>query len=119
MKRTRFARPVREKNIEDKCREIAELNGARLVKTVALGWPGFPDRMLLVPEHLYSCYIEFKRGDEQPTELQAKWHDLLRKSGQEVEVFRTVEEFLQLLQDIGVRVRLKAGATFKAFGTMG
>ena len=40
MARKRFARPIREANIEDACRRLAEAEGGRLVKTVAIGWPG-------------------------------------------------------------------------------
>lgn len=95
MTRKRFARPIREKTIEDACRLIANAHCARLVKTVVLGWPGFPDRMLLMPGSM--CFIEFKRGDEQPTDLQQEWHRILRDSGQVVHVIRSVEGFKAII----------------------
>lgn len=102
MTRKRFARPVREKSIEDKCRAIAEAHGGRLIKTAAIGWPGFPDRMALFPKHRRSFYVEFKRGDEQPTDLQFEWHSILRLSAQIVYVVRSVEEFKGLIAMNGI-----------------
>lgn len=104
MKRPRFARPVREKNIEDASREYAEHRGGRLIKTVALGWPGFPDRMLLLPG--FGAYVEFKRGNEQPTDLQAKWHAILKQSGFEVFVVRSLPEFAGVVDGGLMRRRL-------------
>ncbi len=97
MARQRYARPVREKSIEDACRKIAERNGGQLYKTTVIGFPGFPDRLALFPRRGRSFFVEFKRPGEKPTELQQHWHDHLRMSGQEVHVIDNSADFEKLL----------------------
>jgi hypothetical protein len=60
------------------------------------GVVGMPDRLLVRPWR-NDVFIEFKRGREQPTKIQAYWHGRLRRMGKQVEVVRTLHGFLKVL----------------------
>lgn len=98
---SRFVRQELEKSIEKKCRLIAEERGGALIKTVALGKPGFPDRMLLMSG--WGCFIEFKRPGGKPTDLQTHWMKVLERSKFRVHTIYSAEAFSQILDDHGAR----------------
>jgi hypothetical protein len=74
---------------------VAERHGCLLVK-LQHGVVGMPDRVLVRPM-TDDVYIEFKRGREQPTKIQAYWHGRLRGMGKRVAVIRSAAQFYSWL----------------------
>jgi hypothetical protein len=75
----RFERPEIEHDIEKQCRKCVEKLGGKMVKTVALGHTGFPDRMVILPK--FTAFVELKRFGEEPTPKQQYWLLLLKQAG--------------------------------------
>jgi hypothetical protein len=74
---------------------VAEREGCLLVK-LQHATVGLPDRLLLRPSGTVA-FVEFKRGREQPTKIQAYWHERLRRMGFEVAVVRSLYAFRKVL----------------------
>ena len=101
-----FARVV---YMEKKYPEIKALfaipNGGMRHKLVALKLkregvrPGVPDCCLPVPRGKYaSLWIEFKAEKGKVTETQAEWHTLLRSLGHRVEVCRSWQAAVNVVE---------------------
>lgn len=101
---SRFKRQRLEKDIEADCRKIIIRIGGRLDKSILLGAPGFPDRIMTLPRFKFGAYVEFKRPGNKPTKLQEYWIAQLRTSGFRAEWFYSVEAFLQWLRSEGIAV---------------
>jgi hypothetical protein len=92
-----------EASIEAACCRYLKKLGLVHRKMNGFGFNAWPDRMILPPNmgapwskgsaRGHVLWVELKRPKEDPTPLQAKLHDDLRCSGQEVAVVRTLEEF--------------------------
>lgn len=80
-----------EFGLEDACIKLAEGDGWLVRKVSYQGRASAPDRWFL--KNGRWKIVEFKKNDEEPTLLQKREHNRLRKHGQEVLVIRTVEEF--------------------------
>lgn len=82
-----------ERDLEKKCREIAEKAGGRLAKWVSPGNTGVPDRILVLPGRGAS-FLEFKKDDHEPlTPKQAAWLHFLDRCGARCGVIRSVQDF--------------------------
>lgn len=90
---SRFKQQVLEKDIEKKCKKIAENKGAIFIKANIPGYPGFPDRLLIAQNT--TIYVELKRPGGTVTKLQEAWHKRLINSGHLVWVIYSVDEFKQ------------------------
>lgn len=88
-----------EKTTEQRCRDIAMERGGMLLKLKPLTLSGFPDRTLLMPGARV-VFIEFKAPKRYPEPLQRYWHTALRALGFRVEVCRTVDAFIALLDSL-------------------
>jgi hypothetical protein len=71
----------REKDLERKCRALAERCGGELLKFRSPGNKGVPDRILLLPRG-HIIFIEFKRPGGLLKPLQRRWQKRLRELGQ-------------------------------------
>ena len=91
---------MRERDIEARCRRLAEAEGGRLYKWVCPGWDGVPDRILILPGG-YLAFVEFKAPGKRPTAQQQRRHQELRGLGQTVYVVDSVEAFRGILWQRG------------------
>lgn len=80
-----------EKDIEKACKKIATAAGALFLKANIPGYPGFPDRLLIVNDE--TAYVELKRPGGVVSKLQGAWHQRLRRLGHCVYVVYSVDEF--------------------------
>lgn len=94
---SRYKSQVLEKDIEKKCKKLAEAQGALFLKASIPGYPGFPDRLLILPHE--TVYIELKRPDGVLTKLQSAWHARLSQLGHGIFVIYSVDEFKKLLAE--------------------
>lgn len=78
---------------------IAEAYDCLLIK-LHHGINGMPDRLLVAP-HQPMRFIEFKRSGEDPTPIQGFWHRQLGRGGHPVMVFDTIEQFRDLMEEVG------------------
>lgn len=86
----RLPSPRDEKSIEKKVCEYAAKRGCYVRKYTSPARRGVPDRIFITPTgHVF--FIEFKSRGKQPTELQMKEIELLRKVRADVEVVDSVE----------------------------
>lgn len=84
-----------EKSIETRCRSIAKTRGWLYWKLNVLGFPGLPDRLILIPGGRV-VFVEFKAPGKKPTLLQEAWHRKLRATGFDVHVIDNVTDFEML-----------------------
>ena len=85
-----------EKQIETKCKVIAERHGCMLRKVVSPGFTGWPDRQLLMrPGKI--IFMEFKRPGKKPTLRQAFVMEQIRAFGFDVYKVDNVEDFKDIL----------------------
>jgi hypothetical protein len=84
-----------EASIEGRCRDIAALNDALLIK-LQHGTVGMPDRLLLRPNKP-PVFIEFKRPGEPLKPIQKHWRDILGGMGYRAIIVRSTSEFWGLL----------------------
>ena len=88
---------MREKDIEARCKKLAEDMGAKCYKWVSPGCDGVPDRILILPWGEI-IFVEFKAPGKKPTAQQQRRHQELRDRGQNVVVIDSVEAFRALLR---------------------
>ena len=88
---------MREKDIEARCKKLAEAEGGRLYKWISPGCDGVPDRILILPGG-YLAFVEFKAWGKRPTAQQERRHQELRELGQTVHVVYSVEDFSWILR---------------------
>lgn len=93
-----------EKIVERKLVELTKLNGGMCVKLLSFHINGLPDRMLLFPKAKL-VFVELKSTGEKPRKIQLFIHDKLRKMGFRVEIIDTIEQVIDLIEDIIVNER--------------
>lgn len=86
-----------EKEIERKCRRIAEQNGCELLKIISPNRTGIPDR-LFVGFKGKLIWMEFKQLKKGPSPQQKRTLKHLREMGHEAYVMKSVELFLQVTE---------------------
>ena len=88
-----------EKVVERKLVELCKLNGGMCIKLLSFHINGLPDRMCLF-KPAQVIFVELKTTNQKPRPLQIAIHDKLRKLGFRVEVIDTVEQVVNLIEDI-------------------
>lgn len=86
-----------EKEIERKCRRIAEQNGCELLKILSPNRTGVPDR-LFVGFKSKLIWMEFKQLKKGPSPQQRRTLKRLREMDHEAYIVKSVERFLQLTE---------------------
>lgn len=86
-----------EKEIERKCRRIAEQNGCELLKIVSPNRTGVLDDIFTGFEGKI-IWMEFKKLKKGPSSQQSRRLKRLRAMGHEAEIIKSVERFLQLTE---------------------
>ncbi len=79
-----------EKQIEAKVCDYAKERGMAVYKFTSPNRAAVPDRMFIYNGRVF--FIEFKRGDQKPTEAQAREHERLRQQKINVFVIDDVEK---------------------------
>ena len=88
-----------EKLVERKLVELCKLNGGMCIKLLSFHINGLPDRMCLFkPAHV--VFVELKTTKQKPKPIQLAMHDKLRKLGFRVEIIDSVEQVINLIDDI-------------------
>ncbi len=90
---------TKEKEIERKCRLIAERNDCLLLKIVSPNRIGIPDRLFLGPHINFesqTIWMEFKQRKGKPTPPQKRTLALLITFGHDCYVINSVEKFLRV-----------------------
>lgn len=81
---------ILEANLEQSCRRYAEQQGGKLLKIKdARGWP---DRLVMKPGGK-AAFVELKRLNKKPRELQAHRLCQLLEAGFEATYVDTIEDF--------------------------
>ena len=88
--------PTLEKKIEKKVCDYAKSQNILCYKFVSPGNAGVPDRMFILPNGK-AFFIEFKREGKQPTPLQKRVGDTIRRHNCNVYVVDSVESGLEVL----------------------
>lgn len=91
---------MREVEIEKKIIKAVKVRGGCCPKWT--GWPGCPDRMVLLP-HARIGFVEVKAPGERPRPLQESRHRILRGLGFKVYVIDGVGQIDPMLDEIGGR----------------
>ena len=69
-----------EKDVEQRLVRLIKNHGGLALKWVCPGWAGVPDRIVLLPGgRIY--FVELKRPDGRPSELQKAWAKKIRPLG--------------------------------------
>lgn len=92
---SRYKPQVLEKDIERQCKKVATAAGALFLKANIPGYPGFPDRLLIVNDE--TAFVELKRPGGIVSKLQQAWHTRLITMGHNVYVIYSVDEFKAVL----------------------
>lgn len=88
-----------EKLVERKLVELCKLNGGMCIKLLSFHINGLPDRMCLFkPAHV--VFVELKTTKQKPRPIQLTMHDKLRRLGFRVEIIDSVEQVINLIDDI-------------------
>ena len=88
-----------EKLVERKLVESVKANNGMCIKLLCDQLMGLPDRMCLFPGSRI-IFVELKTTNQKPRPLQLAMHDKLRKLGFRVEVIDTVEQVVNLIENI-------------------
>lgn len=89
-----------EKQIEAKCKKIAERYGCHLVKWVSPGHRGVPDRILLMPGQV--VFLEFKQPGKKLSPLQRVWAQRLTDLGHAHAIISDTDTFEGILRSAGL-----------------
>lgn len=71
---------MRERTIEGHLKARTEAAGGVCLKVVAIGWAGFPDRVILLPQARIA-FVEVKRPGSRPRPLQETRIQALQRFG--------------------------------------
>lgn len=88
-----------EKVVERKLVELCKLNGGMCIKLLSFHINGLPDRMCIFPKAKL-VFVELKTTGEKPRAIQIFMHNKLRQMGFRVEIVDTVEQVVELVEDI-------------------
>lgn len=87
-----------ESALENKCRLwLRRKYGGRLVKWIAPGSKGVPDRIALIPFHP-PLFIEFKQKRGRLESLQRRWSDWLQTHGFFIKTVRSFDDFIEVVE---------------------
>jgi len=88
-----------EKLVERKLVELCKLNGGMCIKLLSFHINGLPDRMCLFrPARV--IFVELKTTKQKARPLQITMHNKLRKLGFRVEIIDSVEQVINLINEI-------------------
>lgn len=71
---------MRERTIEGHLKAKVEAAGGLCLKVIAIGWAGFPDRVLLLPRARLA-FVEVKKPGAAPNALQESRRQTLQRLG--------------------------------------
>ena len=88
-----------EKLVERKLAELCKLNGGMCLKLLSFHINGLPDRLCLFKPGV-AIFVELKTTKQKPRPLQIIMHEKLRNLGFIVEVIDSVEQVINLINEI-------------------
>lgn len=82
---------MRERDIENYLVKRVKALGGEVRKVQWIGRRGAPDRLVMLPFHPYTTWVELKAPGKKPEPHQEREHQRMRARGQRVLVIDTIE----------------------------